>query len=101
MQSLSRAATSAIRATRSIARRPCRRTSPRGPVYRRLLRGDVPLVLGEPLAGARVRHGVHPAAFRLPGLPDAFLDAGALPTLHDGYRISTPALGPSIKEWLK
>ena len=29
-----------------------------------------------------------PAAFQLAGLPDAFLAAGALPTLHDRYGIS-------------
>jgi DNA-binding transcriptional LysR family regulator len=33
-------------------------------------------------------------------LPDAFLDAGALPTLHDRYGISTEAVARQIKGWL-
>jgi transketolase len=32
--------------------------------------------------------------------PTAFLDAGALPTLHDRYGISRAALGVRIKGWL-
>jgi transketolase len=36
----------------------------------------------------------------LAGLPDAYLDAGALPTLHDRYGISTKALSARIKGWL-
>ena len=35
------------------------------------------------------------------GLPDAFLDAGALPTLHERYGISRDALAGRIKGWLK
>jgi len=31
---------------------------------------------------------------------DAFLDAGALPTLHDRYGISTDAMVASVKGWL-
>ena len=57
--------------------------------------------LGEAVASALMRHGVQPPGFRLAGLPDAFLDAGALPTLHDRYGVSTAALVASIKEWLK
>ena len=34
------------------------------------------------------------------GLPDAFLDAGALPTLHDRYGISTAAVVARVKSWL-
>jgi len=56
--------------------------------------------LGEGVASALLRHGVHPAAFKLAGLPDAFLDAGALPTLHDRYGISREALGARIKGWM-
>lgn len=56
--------------------------------------------LGEAVASALLRHRVQPAAFRLAGLPDAFLDAGALPTLHDRYGISREALSRRIKEWL-
>jgi transketolase len=56
--------------------------------------------LGEAVAGLLMRSGVRPAAFRQIALPDAFLDAGALPTLHDRYGISTPAVCARIKAWL-
>ncbi len=56
--------------------------------------------LGEAVASALLRHRVQPAGFQLAGLPDAFLDAGALPTLHDRYGISTEALAKRIKGWL-
>jgi len=56
--------------------------------------------LGEAVAGALLRHRVQPAGFQLAGLPDAFLDAGALPTLHDRYGISREALASRIKKWL-
>ena len=56
--------------------------------------------LGEAVAGALLRHRVQPAGFQLAGLPDAFLDAGALPTLHDRYGISCDALAARIKNWL-
>jgi len=56
--------------------------------------------LGESVASALLRHGVQPAGFRLASLPDAFLDAGALPTLHDRYGISTPVLAQSIRTWI-
>ena len=56
--------------------------------------------LGEAVASALLRHRVQPAAFQLAGLPDAFLDAGALPTLHDRYGISREALADRIKAWL-
>jgi transketolase len=56
--------------------------------------------LGEAVASALLRHRVQPAGFQLAGLPDAFLDAGALPTLHDRYGISTEALATRIKGWL-
>jgi transketolase len=55
--------------------------------------------LGEAVAGLLMRAGVHPA-FRMVGLPDAFLAAGALPTLHDRYGISTNALCARVKTWL-
>ncbi len=55
--------------------------------------------LGEAIAGLLMRSGVAPR-FRHIGLPDAFLDAGALPTLHDRYGISTTAVTASIKGWL-
>ena len=56
--------------------------------------------LGEAVASTLLRHRVQPAGFQLAGLPDAFLDAGALPTLHDRYGISTDALAKRVKGWL-
>jgi transketolase len=56
--------------------------------------------LGEAVASTLLRHRVQPAGFQLAGLPDAFLDAGALPTLHDRYGISREALGARIKAWM-
>lgn len=44
--------------------------------------------LGEAVAGLLMREQVM-ANFHQIGLPDEFLDAGALPTLHDRYGIST------------
>ena len=56
--------------------------------------------LGEAVAGLLMREGVRPPAFRQVALPDEFLDAGALPTLHDRYGISAAAMTWSIKGWL-
>ena len=63
----------------------------------------------EPFGGRRPRRGGRghfccaigrqPAGFRQIGLPDAFLDAGALPTLHERYGISTGAVARRIKAW--
>jgi transketolase len=55
--------------------------------------------LGEAVAGLLMRSGVHPAFHQI-GLPDEFLAAGALPTLHDRYGISTGVMGERIKSWL-
>jgi len=55
--------------------------------------------LGEAVAGLLMRAGVHPT-FRQIGLPDEFLDAGALPTLHDRYGISAAAVAKQIKQWM-
>lgn len=55
--------------------------------------------LGEAVAGTLLRNGVAPK-FRHIGLPDEFLAAGALPTLHDRYGISTEAIAASIRAWL-
>jgi transketolase len=52
--------------------------------------------LGEAVAATLMRARVHPA-FEQIGLPDEFLDAGALPTLHDRYGISTTAVVARIK----
>jgi transketolase len=55
--------------------------------------------LGEAVAGLLMRSGVTPP-FRQIALPDAFLDAGALPTLHDRYGITAQAMAKSISGWL-
>jgi transketolase len=55
--------------------------------------------LGEAVARTLLGAGVTPA-FRQIALPDAFLDAGALPTLHDRYGISTEAMCNTLKNWL-
>ncbi|MEM8754364.1 MAG: transketolase C-terminal domain-containing protein [Pseudomonadota bacterium] len=55
--------------------------------------------LGEAVATACLREGVAPR-FRQIALPDEFLDAGALPTLHDQYGLSAPAVASAIKAWL-
>ncbi len=55
--------------------------------------------LGEAVAGTLLRAGLCPKFHQI-ALPDAFLDAGALPTLHDRYGISANAMARSIKGWL-
>jgi transketolase len=55
--------------------------------------------LGEAVGTALMREGTQ-CRFRQVGLPDAFLDAGALPTLHDRYGISAQAMAGRIKTWL-
>ena len=55
--------------------------------------------LGEGVARALLSEGVAPV-FRHIGLPDEFLDAGALPTLHDRYGLSIDGVCTSIKGWL-
>ncbi|GJH03505.1 transketolase family protein [Paraburkholderia terrae] len=55
--------------------------------------------LGEAVASTLLGAGVTPA-FRQIALPDEFLDAGALPTLHDRYGISTSIMAANIKTWL-
>jgi transketolase len=55
--------------------------------------------LGEAVAGTLLRAGIAPR-FRQIALPDQFLDAGALPTLHDRYGISAPAMAATLKGWL-
>ena len=56
--------------------------------------------LGEAVAGLLMRSGVR-VPFRQIGLPDQFLDAGALPTLHDRYGISLSEVVKQVKGWLK
>ena len=55
--------------------------------------------LGEAVAACLMRDGVH-VPFRQIALPDAFLDAGALPTLHDQYGLSVDAVTAAVKSWL-
>lgn len=56
--------------------------------------------LGEAVGALLLREGVTPA-FRHIGLPDEFLDAGALPTLHDRYGISTSAVVSRVRNWME
>ena len=56
--------------------------------------------LGEAVAGTLLRAGVAPPGFRQIGLPDQFLEAGALPTLHDQYGLSTLKVTEAVKTWL-
>jgi len=56
--------------------------------------------LGEAVAALLLRNGAIPKAFRQIALPDAYLDAGALPTLHERYQISAAAMARNIKTWL-
>ena len=55
--------------------------------------------LGEAVATTLMRAQIGPA-FRQIALPDEFLAAGALPTLHDRYGISTESMVAAIKRWL-
>jgi transketolase len=55
--------------------------------------------LGEAVGALLMRQGIQ-CRFRQIGLPDAFLDAGALPTLHDRYGISAQAVAGQIRNWL-
>ncbi|KVV51804.1 transketolase [Burkholderia territorii] len=55
--------------------------------------------LGEAVATALLGSGVT-VPFRQIALPDAYLAAGALPTLHDRYGISAGAMCTNIRSWL-
>lgn len=55
--------------------------------------------LGEAVATALLAAGVA-VPFRQIGLPDAYLAAGALPTLHDRYGISAGAMRANIRSWV-
>ncbi|AMU10948.1 transketolase [Burkholderia cenocepacia] len=56
--------------------------------------------LGEAVATVLLVAGVA-VPFRQIGLPDAYLAAGALPTLHDRYGISAGAMQAKIRSWLE
>lgn len=55
--------------------------------------------LGEAVSRHLLLNGFR-GRFRHIGLPDAFLDAGALPTLHDRYGISTSRIVADVEAWL-
>lgn len=55
--------------------------------------------LGEGVARTLLGHGLAPE-FRHIGLPDEFLGAGALPTLHDHYGLSVDQVCAQVKGWL-
>lgn len=55
--------------------------------------------LGEAVGADLMRRGIFPR-FRQIALPDEFLDAGALPTLHDRYGLSVNAVVEQVKTWL-
>ena len=55
--------------------------------------------LGEAVARTLLTNGVTPS-FRMIGLPDEFLEAGALPTLHEMYGLSVGKVAAQIKSWL-
>ena len=57
--------------------------------------------LGEAIATTLVSNGVAPTAFRQIGLPDVFLDAGTLQTLHNRYGFSVDEVCKSVRGWLK
>jgi len=57
--------------------------------------------LGEAVASLLMQNSAYPTKFRLLALPDEFLDAGALPTLHDRYGISAEKVTSRIKHWLR
>lgn len=54
--------------------------------------------LGEAVAAVLMRNRVT-NPFHQIGLPDEFLDSGALPTLHDRYGLSTQSLVSAIVSW--
>jgi transketolase len=55
--------------------------------------------LGEAVMALAVRKRISSRIEHI-GLPDEFLDAGALPTLHDRYGISTQSIVAQVKSWL-
>ncbi|MEC9196923.1 MAG: transketolase C-terminal domain-containing protein [Pseudomonadota bacterium] len=55
--------------------------------------------LGEAVATTLLTRGIT-STFRMIGLPDAFLEAGALPTLHDMYGLSVTKVAEQIRGWV-
>lgn len=58
--------------------------------------GGLHSAVASALAATTVRNPIHPI-----GLPDEFLDAGALPTLHDRYGLSTDAVVDRVLSTLR
>ena len=56
--------------------------------------------LGEAVASVLMRNGVH-NRFRQVALPNEFLDAGALPTVHDRYGLSAGEVAKTIRAWVQ
>lgn len=56
--------------------------------------------LGEAVASLLMRSGIAPPFWQI-ALPDCFLAAGALPTLHERYGISAEAISRQIRAWLE
>jgi len=56
--------------------------------------------LGEAIGALLMRNRIA-NPFHQIGLPDQFLDAGALPTLHDRYGISTEAVVSALGTWCR
>lgn len=57
--------------------------------------------LGEAVARLLLEAGTPPRRFRQIALPDAFLEAGALPTLHDMYGLSVRRVVERVRDWLR
>ncbi|PJG86241.1 transketolase [Conservatibacter flavescens] len=57
--------------------------------------------LSEALSLTLMNNGLGQINYKQITLPDAFLDAGALPTLHERYGISLDRICTQIKQWLK
>ncbi|MFC0342208.1 transketolase family protein [Paracoccus niistensis] len=55
--------------------------------------------LGEAVASTLLTNGIAPT-FRMIGLPGQFLEAGALPTLHEMYGLTVDKVSERIKGWL-
>jgi transketolase len=55
--------------------------------------------LGEAVASLLMRNGVRNRFCQI-ALPDAFLDAGALPTLHDRYGLSENEVAKAVRDFL-
>lgn len=55
--------------------------------------------LGEAVASLLMREGLTPKFHHI-SLPDEFLGAGALPTLHDRYGVSADKIAQSIRRWI-